>query len=200
MGRRAGVTADETREKLLEAAADVFSRQGYDRAGVAEIARAAGLSTGAIYAHYASKAELFAATLEAYGRTHYKALIGTGAVRDVTEFLEVAGSSIDRRERRQAELFVEAIVAAKRNPEVAELVGSYLLEGESMMGDAVKSGLHAGVVDADISEQALSRFITMIGLGSALTAALDLPAPDHDDWSRLIERLTAALRPESPSP
>ncbi|WP_116999846.1 TetR/AcrR family transcriptional regulator [Desertimonas flava] len=195
MGRRAGLAPDETRERLLEAAADAFSRLGYDGAGVAAIARAAGLSTGAIYANYASKAELFAATLEAYGRIQYKALIGTGAVRDVTEFLEVAGSTIDRRERRQAELFVEAVVAAKHHPEVAELVGRHLLESESMMGDAVKRGLHTGAVDAGVSEQAVSRFITMVGLGSALTAALNLPAPDHDDWQRLIERLTAALRP-----
>ena len=202
MGRRAGVTPDQTRERLLDAAADVFAHQGYDRAGVAEIARAAGLSTGAIYAHYASKAELFAATLEAYGRGRHRELIGSGAVRDVTDFVQMAGSTIDRRERRPAELFVEAIVAAKRDPEVAELVASYLTDGESMFADAVKAGHHAGVVADGISAQALSRFVTMVSLGSALTATLDLPAPDHDEWRRLIERLTSSLprRPDRPCP
>jgi AcrR family transcriptional regulator len=200
MGRRAGVTPDETRHRLLEAAADVFAHEGYDRAAVAKIARAAGLSTGAIYAHYASKAELFAATLEAYGRGRHQALLDSGAARDVTEFVELAGSTIDRRERRQAELFVEAIVAAKRDPEVAELVASYLAEGERMFADAVKAGHHSGVVADGVSAQALSRFVTMVGLGSALTATLDLPAPDHDEWRQLIGRLTSSLRADGRSP
>lgn len=194
MGRRAGLTPEETRARLLDAAADVFAHQGYDRAGVAEIARAAGLSTGAIYAHYASKAELFAATLEAHGRGPHHALIDDGAVADVTEFVEVAGAELDRRERRQANLFLESIVAAKRNPDIAELVVKFIEDREAVFAGAVKTGQHAGVVAEEVSPQALSRFATMAGLGSALTATLDLPAPDHDEWRRLIELLASVMR------
>jgi AcrR family transcriptional regulator len=42
MGRIAGVTAAETRERLLRAAADVFAAQGFDGTRVAGIAAAAG--------------------------------------------------------------------------------------------------------------------------------------------------------------
>src|SRR5690242_6292595 len=66
MGRIAGVTAEETKQRLLATAADVFARLGYERASIAQIASDAGLSTGAIYAHYAGKAELFVATLRAH--------------------------------------------------------------------------------------------------------------------------------------
>ena len=41
MGRIAGVTAAETRERLLLAAADVFAERGYDGTRVADIAAAA---------------------------------------------------------------------------------------------------------------------------------------------------------------
>jgi AcrR family transcriptional regulator len=50
MGRIAGVTAAETRERLLLAAADVFARRGYDGTRVADIAVAADVSSGALYA------------------------------------------------------------------------------------------------------------------------------------------------------
>src|SRR5260370_41203764 len=46
MGRISGVTAGQTRERLLCAAADVFARRGYDGTRVADIAAAAGVSNG----------------------------------------------------------------------------------------------------------------------------------------------------------
>ena len=39
---------------LIDAAAEVFAERGYDGAGVAEIARRAGVTTGAIYSRYLS--------------------------------------------------------------------------------------------------------------------------------------------------
>ncbi|HKE75173.1 MAG TPA: helix-turn-helix domain-containing protein, partial [Acidimicrobiales bacterium] len=66
MGRIAGVTPEETRERLLDAAARVFELKGYEGATVAQIAREAGVSSGAIYAHYASKADLLADALRAH--------------------------------------------------------------------------------------------------------------------------------------
>ncbi|HET7014110.1 MAG TPA: TetR family transcriptional regulator, partial [Streptosporangiaceae bacterium] len=55
MGRIAGVSPAETRERLLAAAAEVFAERGYDGTRVADIAAAAGVSNGALYAHFGSK-------------------------------------------------------------------------------------------------------------------------------------------------
>lgn len=48
-----------TREKILQAARDLFNTRGYDGSTVRDIARAAGMSTGAVFASFADKAELF---------------------------------------------------------------------------------------------------------------------------------------------
>ena len=61
MGRIAGVTTEEIERRLIGAAALVFARRGYDGAGIAEITSEAGLSSGAVYSRFGSKAELFAA-------------------------------------------------------------------------------------------------------------------------------------------
>lgn len=55
---------EASRARLLDAAADVVARRGYERASVDEIAEAAGLSKGTLYWNFASKAELFQALLE----------------------------------------------------------------------------------------------------------------------------------------
>lgn len=48
-----------TRQRLLAAARKLISERGYDAATVREIAAAADLSTGAVFASFADKAELF---------------------------------------------------------------------------------------------------------------------------------------------
>lgn len=48
-----------TREKLLAAARRLFAARGYEGASVADIAREAGMTKGALYANFASKEELF---------------------------------------------------------------------------------------------------------------------------------------------
>ena len=54
-------------ERILKEAARLFRERGFDGAGVAEIMKAAGLTHGAFYAHFASKQELEKAAV-AYGQ------------------------------------------------------------------------------------------------------------------------------------
>ena len=57
-GRRAAAKA-LTREKLLQSAKRLFMTHGYDGATMRDIATDAGLSTGAVFANFADKADLF---------------------------------------------------------------------------------------------------------------------------------------------
>jgi len=50
-------------ERLLDAAARLFARFGFDKTSVDDIARAAGVSKGAVYLHWPSKMRLFEAVL-----------------------------------------------------------------------------------------------------------------------------------------
>src|ERR671936_2700128 len=54
-------TQQQTRERVLAAAAKVFARRGYHRATVDEIASEAGHTIGALYSNFAGKEELFLA-------------------------------------------------------------------------------------------------------------------------------------------
>ena len=64
MARRTKEEALETREQLLDAAERVFLERGVGHASLAEVADAAGVTRGAIYHHFESKAELFEAMVE----------------------------------------------------------------------------------------------------------------------------------------
>jgi AcrR family transcriptional regulator len=54
----------QTRERLLDAALEVFSRRGYYAASVDEIAAEAGFSKGAVYSNFSNKEDLFLALID----------------------------------------------------------------------------------------------------------------------------------------
>jgi AcrR family transcriptional regulator len=51
----------QTRDRLVDAAAKVFARRGYHEATLEEIAAEAGFTTGAVYSNFSGKEELFLA-------------------------------------------------------------------------------------------------------------------------------------------
>jgi TetR/AcrR family acrAB operon transcriptional repressor len=64
MARKTKAEAAATRKALLDAALIVFSQKGYTAASLEEIAEHAGVSRGAIYWHFHSKAELYNTLVE----------------------------------------------------------------------------------------------------------------------------------------
>jgi len=64
MTRRA-VAKLRTRQIVLEAAKRLFTERGYELATVREIATAAGMSTGAVFANFTDKADLFSEVIVA---------------------------------------------------------------------------------------------------------------------------------------
>lgn len=57
---------EQRREQILNAARDIFTRQGYSNATTAEIARTAGIAEGTIYNYFSSKRELLTALLKSH--------------------------------------------------------------------------------------------------------------------------------------
>ncbi|HAW40837.1 MAG TPA: TetR family transcriptional regulator, partial [Pseudomonas sp.] len=72
--RRTKEDAEQTRLKIIAAALELFSRNGYSNTTLAMIAEAAGFSRGPIYWHFKSKDELYEAVL-AYSQEPLEQLI-----------------------------------------------------------------------------------------------------------------------------
>ncbi len=56
---RRALAKQQTRSKVLAAARRLFSEQGYEGATIRDIAAAAGMSTGAVFANFTDKSDLF---------------------------------------------------------------------------------------------------------------------------------------------
>ncbi|MEV4325240.1 TetR family transcriptional regulator [Microbispora rosea] len=198
MGRIAGVTAAETRERLLRAAVDVFARRGYDGTRVADIAAAAGVSNGALYAHFGSKAELIVAALRAHGPRLLADMLAADPDRPVADLLVAVGRRLPRRPDARGSLIVEALVAARRDQDVARPMHDYVGERAGWLAGLVRAAQDDGEIDPALSPGAVAHLCLLLAMGSALLTP-DLHAVGDEEWSALLTRLVAAIAPTDPA-
>ena len=192
MGRIAGVTAADTRERLLQAAAEVFAARGYDGTRVADIAAAAGVSNGAMYAHFSSKADLLVDALRTHGPRLLADLFAADPSRSITDLLLEIGRWLPRRRDARGYLIVEALVAARRDADVATPMRDYIGERAAFLGDLMRAAQTGGEIDHALSPDALAHFCLLLAMGSALVTP-DLHAVNAGEWSALLGRVVTAF-------
>jgi len=197
MGRRAGIKPEETRERLVDAAARVFQLKGYEGATVSLIAQEAGVTSGAIYAHYPNKAALLVDALRVHRERATAVLFPPESRADAAGLLVALGSRLGNRDDESTLLLAEALLAARRDQELADVLVAALGDREQTMADLLARGQADGQLADDFSAATGARFALMLSLGSMLVHALALPATDPDDWNAFVRRFIGAFTQET---
>lgn len=186
---------DPTRDRLLAAAAEVFAEKGYDRAGVQEIARRAGFTTGAIYGRFRGKADLLVAAIAEQSPDEFEELFAEHRFKgNVADILATVGSHLvtDEFDSGQA-LLLEAFVAGRREPELREMLRCAIEERSDRLMELIEAGKASGDIDAGLDSFSVVRFCHAVGLGFLLFGALGLERPDPEPWEALINRLIESV-------
>lgn len=191
------MTPEETRERLLDAAARVFEIKGYEGATVAQIAKEAGVSSGAIYAHYSSKAELLVDALRAHKERVTAGLFPPDRRFDVTTVLITLATRLGTRDREATALLAEALLASRRDAELEQVLAATLGEREQGLAALIARGQAEGDLTDDFTPDVAARFALMLGLGGMLVRALDLPETDPDEWTNFVRRLVGGFTQET---
>jgi AcrR family transcriptional regulator len=195
-------SGDPIRAALIASAAEVFAEKGYDRAGVAEIARRAGYTTGAIYGRFSGKAELLLAAIRGASDSELDTLFNEHRFEGkVTDILTTVGSHLVTDERTANNfLLLEAFVAARRDPEVRRLLQESLDLRGDRLADLVAEAQATGAIDPELDAEAVVRFCHAVGFGFLLFRAVDLTLPLPGPWEDLIGRLVDALDADATDP
>lgn len=172
-----------TPERLLSAAAEAFAEHGFGGATLADIAARAGVTTGAIYNHFAGKEDLLVAaaraTLEGIPpRAPRAGNPAEGARRAARAFLAPQSQQMRR-------LLVELHLAATRSPALAALLARWHQERAAEILARAPSG--AG----DPAAVVKTFFLLLMGL-THLESLNGIPAPQADVES-LAGQLAATL-------
>lgn len=141
-----------TRGKVLDAARGLFAERGYDAATIRDIAKGAGMSTGAVFANFQDKAELFETVL-ADEMSGLLSAIQTGTPRDgkVGERLTSALTAGYHRSLDQLPLMQATIARSWFQPADADQRARVLIQP---LTDAVTAILRDGVASGELRQDA----------------------------------------------
>ena len=154
-------------QRILDVSTELIAHYGYDKTSVSDIAKAAGISKGAIYLHFTSKEALFEALL-------YR------------EFQRYADSWFARIEADPqggtiGGIYKAVLYAVNNNPFMTAIVkqdprilGNYLrqpdnlftrMESPSLRSEFLEAMQAAGVIRRDVDPQIMSHIMDMISYG-----------------------------------
>lgn len=175
-----------TRERLLDAAIDVFVDDGFANASVTEVAERAGISGPAVYKHFAGKAELF---IEAARRSLDETLADAPDDPQArVDPVEIAHRWLGDGFAATRRLLLELHLAGGRDCDVAGLLASWHLERttawQARRGDPV--------------ERVTAFYLLLLGL--AQVDALAALEPDPARLRTEVDRMVAALFPPTATP
>jgi len=191
VARPAGKKATRTRASLLAAAYEVFSRQGYQRTAVGEIAEAAGVSLGTFYQYFRDRADIMAA------------LVGTGAL-DILRGNRAPWDPARGRDglRRVIARFVGTYAATAPfqgvweevthvEPQMATLRRDIARVFTAVVADALRAGADDGLVRRDIDPEQMATALTaMVDRYCYVTFVFDPPAGVPPSVDEVVDVLT----------
>jgi len=104
---------EQTRERILRAAARAIRKHGYEGVGVAEVMKEAGLTHGGFYAHFDSRDALLAAAVDQAGAESTENLSrAVAAAKPGEELMALVDTYLDERHVTAAEHGLGCAIAA----------------------------------------------------------------------------------------
>ena len=190
------LTNSELSERLLAAAADLFAEKGYEQAGVAEIARRAGVTTGAIYSRYTGKADLLQDAVKNHAPTEITRLLrAEDNDQSPKDILADMGEHLLDDLHESTGIFIEALVAARRDPDLAIVLHQLATQAGEQVEKILEAAKAFGSIDQDLDNLALVRLAHAIGYGMNVTRLLGLELPTKDSWTDVINRVINSFAP-----
>ena len=186
----------EVPERLLDAATSVFAECGFEAARVGAIARRAGLTTGAIYARWPGKREMFLAVVQHLSNRRGDFRVA-GSVLSPPERLAALGANLLSCDYWHRDVMVAALIAGRSDKSLNREVSMALAEEAVEIASIVEDGRALGLVAPSVSTPAVVLFCQALGHGYHLVTAdwADVPVPSVETWNAVMGRLIGSVVP-----
>jgi AcrR family transcriptional regulator len=191
--------AEDTRDRILEAACELIAEDGIDEVRIARVAMRAGASTALVHHYFSTREELLEQALihsfEAAGDERFAdgapAKTATARLaRAIRDCLPLPGP-----QEREWVLWVELWLRAVREPQLRAVAAELYRRYREWLGAAIRAGVESGEFAADVDVDFVADLAMALLDGSGVRALIDDPAMDVERARRLVaSQLGAALR------
>jgi AcrR family transcriptional regulator len=193
---------ERTRQRLLDSAARVFAEKGFGGATLEEIAEAAGYSTGAMYANFGGKEQLFMEVVAAH-----RARAAARRIEEITQVFDQAlaagadpfgaltGMFVKAadRDRELAPLQAEFWLYAVRNPAARKVIADSLSGQADELEPVVARALRHFGTSPDASSREVAVVVLALFQGLARRRRLDPGTVPDDLLARALRWLFGGL-------
>jgi AcrR family transcriptional regulator len=193
-----GLTATSTRERLLAAAQELIEEGGYAAASVVAIADRAGVASGTLYRHFASKEELFVEVFRSVCSREERAMravaTGVGGADDpvgAAKWLETVMATFASRALGNPQL-AWALIAEPVDPRVDAERLAYRARYAALIAEGLRAGIDAGELPEQNVELTAAALVG--GCGEALVGPLSPPVSGGPDPAQVIDALRVFVR------
>jgi AcrR family transcriptional regulator len=144
------MSADERRERLLTAALDLFSRQGFAGTTTKQIAHDAGVTEAIVFRHFPNKEELYWAVIEQQcalrdGRARTQALLASAPGRTDAELFAAFGEDILVRNSTRPHLPRLLLFSALEDHKLSHrFFRTYISEYYEVVAEHIRERIRAG--------------------------------------------------------
>jgi AcrR family transcriptional regulator len=184
---------EETRNRILEAAAECFAQHGYDGAGVAEICRRAGVTKGGFYHHFPSKQALFLELMDRWlgGLDEQLAAACAEAETAPESLMQMAGMAgqVFQAASGQLPMFLEFWSKASRDEKVWQATIAPYRWYQDFFSGLIQDGIAEGTL-RPVDPEIAARVIVSLAVGLVLQGLLD---PQGADWGQVMEKSVKVL-------
>jgi AcrR family transcriptional regulator len=192
-GRRLTPKGAATRARILDAAIEAFAEEGYAAVSIRTVAVRAGITTGAIYATFGSKAGLLLEAVRVSIESGLEAFPPEVLARPLPDIVAWQFEQAAAPGRvRLRKLLTEAAVAASTDGEIRAALGALVGSRLDTWADAHRDWQRDHSVDPAADMQALTALAMAIDLGIGLLGQLGVATPTPGQSAEFVRRLMLA--------
>ncbi|MEW6404365.1 MAG: TetR/AcrR family transcriptional regulator [Chloroflexota bacterium] len=153
---------DETRQRLIQAAAQVFSEKGYAGATTRAIAAAADVNEVTLFRHFGSKKNLLMAVIDRFSALPgLEAALEDQLTGDYRQDLQCLGNHFMDTMRQRRAVVLMMLCEAERLPEVSEAIAQVPDQQRQLLGKYLRQQMARGAVRELNPEMAAQVFFGM---------------------------------------
>ncbi|SDX10865.1 transcriptional regulator, TetR family [Saccharopolyspora shandongensis] len=160
------------RKAITQAAATLFAERGFENTSAAEIAKAAGVSSGSVFYYFADKRAVFRSIFEQDLPTSRELVRRCTAGEDpVASILTMVDElSVEAMDPIAPGLLVEILRQAGKDPELMQVIGQNAAILRAGFAELVERGIRTGAIDPALDPHETAEAIEVVIDGAFVNA------------------------------
>ena len=179
-----------TRERILASAERLFANRGFERVSMPSIAKASGVTAGAIYKHFESKADLL---FEVVRRALSSVPLFSVPGNELDLLLRLVAIYTERETKPLRQLSLEIHSASRKHPRVRSVLRRALEMNVQQLRRTIEPAQRADKIDPALDAELLANAVIVFMMGLAHMETIAPHLVGNPGWHHFVEDRIAAL-------